>query len=395
MVNAPFPKRILLTGYEVGSLARIIREKYPDMFIGAIDVLGNIETRLYADWKFSILKQSPETSFIPPKHKTIPKLLYELTKIMLEELEFDLLIPLSPFNKKPDYIARLSHEINVNVSNLQILKKTFSEYRFLLEINQFLPQNNIYNYNLIKFSEIPPSNLPVLFIMKEDILFLSTNSILEQRDLKYEKGFIIPFSKLFCAFFLIKQDIINFLGIQTLQSPSGHNFFYNCLEKNAFLPSSFKDKKLYEMCKSSLLSIIRDLDLTGFITIYFGVNNANNNNVNIQPVSCCAIPDDNLFLWELRASNSFISYLLNPDFEIISKIKPFKYAFKIPLYSAHPIRVPDIPKDIADRRNIPGVISNPEYSICTIWGSSTSLSRLNMAIDQKKTLVEEIIFPNY
>jgi hypothetical protein len=48
-------------------------------------------------------------------------------------------------------------------------------------------------------------------------------------------------------------------------------------------------------------------------------------------------------------------------------------AFRIPIHSEHPLKVPPLPKGIFQQRNLASVLSHPEYPICVTSGSAASL----------------------
>ncbi|MHA1237436.1 MAG: hypothetical protein ACTSQ9_07245, partial [Candidatus Hodarchaeales archaeon] len=95
--------RILIIGQETGPFAKQIKKLYPDMKIGSVDILGNLDTRNSVESAFSVVKQTPGESLERKKVRSDLDLLYELTLIMLDEIEFDILIPLTPFNSNPEY----------------------------------------------------------------------------------------------------------------------------------------------------------------------------------------------------------------------------------------------------------------------------------------------------
>ena len=74
------------------------------------------------------MKQTPEIAIQRSKHRPLLDLLYELTKVMLEDLEFDLLIPTSPFQTKPEYIHQLSQEVQVLAPNIKMIEQISSAF---------------------------------------------------------------------------------------------------------------------------------------------------------------------------------------------------------------------------------------------------------------------------
>jgi hypothetical protein len=183
--------------------------------------------------------------------------------------------------------------------------------------------------------------------------------------------------------------VISFLGIQSLSPPFGHITYHNLLEKNALIPFLLKNRNLYKKCESLFNRIIGKLDLTDFITFYFGLEGDN-----IIPIACSTLPDENFPLWHMRVSGIPISSILINNFEL-PPITVEQLAFKVPIYSYNSIKVPKIPQELADRRNIEGVISHPSFPLCTLWGASSSLSDLDHIKRQKIDDIRYILSSRY
>ncbi len=382
-------KRILVVGREVGPIIQLLKQKIPEVSIGAVDLLGNEETRFYADWKFSVEKQTTNMSIFRSKHRTILDLLYELTRVMLEDFEFDLLIPLTPFQTKPEYLHQLSQEVQVLVSNNRTLEQVVSPYSFLTMISTNFPGKLPSPVSFSILSEVPSAKFPLAFVSDDKIYFFSTKASLTSKRISRETGFLFPFSQVHCGFFISSRSSLSFLGLQTLQPPYNHKIFPNNLEKNALLPFSLPPSFSQEVIVSFLSKIITQLNLIGIITMYFVISKDR-----IFPISCSALPDENFDLWESRSSQSLIQFLLSAKHKKKHIIISSNFAFKLPIYSPRPISVPSFPKTLASQRNLPRVISHPEYPLCTISGTSSSSSSTHRLLQQKKREILKILHSN-
>ncbi|MFX1282247.1 MAG: hypothetical protein ACFFB5_01270 [Promethearchaeota archaeon] len=381
-------KRILVVGREVGPITQLLKEKDPKVSIGAVDVLGNKETRRYADWKFSVEKQSPNVSIYRYKHRSVLDLLFELALIMLEDLEFDLLIPLSPFQIKPQYILRLSREVEVYAPNYKSLEKASSAYTFLTQIladfSEIIPPNSF----ISDLSKIPSIEFPGIYVSKNQTYCLSSRAVISSIDSSNKSGFLLPLSRIHCAFFIALPHCINFHGFQTLSYPHEHSFFFKHLEKNALIPFSLPQSHSYERIISFLSEIITQLGFTGMITIYFGLSEDR-----IFPVSCNLLPDENLDLWESRSSKPLISHFFSPQEEQEPVTSSSNFAFKLPIYSHRPIKVPLLPENLCCQQNLTGVISHPDYPLCALLDSNPSASVAQNLFQQKKMKILNILNP--
>ena len=166
-------KRILVVGREVGPITQLLKEKVPKVSIGAIDVLGNKETRFFSDWAFSIEKQTPDRSILRLKHRTLLDLLYELTLVMLEDLEFDLFIPLSPFQTKPQYLHNLSQEVEIISPNIEVLEHVRSTYTFLTQVSMTFPEIVPKPIQISDLDKNPSTTYPVVFVSEGGTDFFS------------------------------------------------------------------------------------------------------------------------------------------------------------------------------------------------------------------------------
>ncbi|MFX0184174.1 MAG: hypothetical protein ACFE95_13910 [Candidatus Hodarchaeota archaeon] len=377
--------RILVVGREVGSIVKLLKEKTPKVLIGAVDVLGNQETRLFSDWAFSVEKQTPDVSVLRSKHRDLLELLYELTKVMLEDLEFDLLVPLSPFHTRPNYIQELSREINIAFSNISSLEKTSSTFNFLKTVSSEFPNTFSPDVYLSESINLKVDDFPFILISKFKTKILSSKASLHSITVN-KTDFIFPVPQIHCAFFIANPNILHFLGLQTLSSPYQHSFFSDHFEKNALIPFSSKSVLSIKEITSFCSSIINTLEIQGLVTVYFSVIEDS-----FFPISCTVIPDENFEVWENRITTTLAPFLISRETKSILHLSASKFAFKFPIYSFRPIRVPFIPKEFASQRNLMGVISNPEYPLCAISGSGSTFSDVQTQIQEKKSKIIKIL----
>ncbi|MFX0086476.1 MAG: hypothetical protein ACFFAU_12470 [Candidatus Hodarchaeota archaeon] len=389
MSSKPLPKRILVTGREVGPIARLLKTVKLGTLkpsIGAVDILGNLDTRIFSDWTFSVEKQSPNKPILRHKRRPLIDLLYELTLILLEEVEFDLLIPLPPFQIKPQYIRQLSKEVPIKTFRCRSLEKIKTSYAFLMNLKSNFPEMFPQPIRFSDLSDSSSISYPFFFVSEHKTdFFLSQEQLLLASNFN-EYGFYLPFSNVHCIFFISSSYSINFIGIQSLSSPLNHDFFSSFLEKNAFLPFSFPGNLSLQTIVSFFSEIINVLELFGIISIYFGFVDDK-----IIPIYCNILPDENIDLWDRKNARSIVQYLLETKSAEISPKLQSNIAFKFPIYSSHSIRVPVIPEIIARQRNLAYVLSDPAYPICTILGKAKAVSALNSLLYQKKTEIKSIL----
>lgn len=390
MSHSHSSKRVLVVGGDVGSFARLLKNYNPKILIGAVDVLGNKETRFYADWKFSVEKQMPNSSIFRPKNKNILELLFELTRVMLEDLEFDLLIPLAPFHTKPEYLLQLAQVVQVlNPNNNESLELVASAYSFLKRLSTSVPEKIPPPVSFSSLSEFTSIKFPLIFISDKKISLFSSKESLASSRMSTEIGFTFPFFQVHCGFFISFLNSVHFLGLQTLSPPYDHKIFVNRLEKNALLPFSLPPNLSFKEIIRGLTKFIKLVDILGLITIYFGIVEDY-----IFPFSCCVLPDENFDLWQSRSSQSLIQFLLSKNNKNSSFFPSSNFAFKLPIYSPHTLVVPTISKTLATQRNMPGVISHPEYPLCSILGSAPSSPEAYNLLQQKQNEIVKILYPN-
>ncbi len=389
MSSTPFPKRILVTGREVGPIARLLKTvKLGNLkpSIGAVDILGNLDTRIFSDWTFSVEKQSPNKPIFRQKRRPLIDLLYELTLILLEEVEFDLLIPLPPFQLKPQYIHQLSKEVTIKTCISRTLETIKTSYIFLMNLKSTFPEIIPQTIRFSDLSDLTSISFPFFFVSEHKTdFFLSQEQVLSASNFK-EYGFVLPFSEVHCAFFISSSHSINFIGVQSLSPPLNHDLFPTFFEKNAFLPFSFSRNLSLKAIVSFFREIINVLELFGIISIYFGFVGDK-----IIPIYCNTLPDENIDLWNGKIARSFVQYLLQTKSVKISPKLQSNIVFKLPIYSSYSIRVPVLPDIIARQRNLAHVLSDPSYPICSILGKAKSVSALNNLLYQKKTEIKSIL----
>ncbi|MFX1538947.1 MAG: hypothetical protein ACFFDI_32590 [Promethearchaeota archaeon] len=377
-------KRILLVGREVGPIVQLLKEKISKVSIGAIDILGNEETRIYADWKFSVEKQSPDTSILRKRHRSILDLLLQLTLVMLEDLEFDLLIPLSPFQTEPQYIHKLSREVEICSPSYKLLEQTTSAYVFLTNISSGFPESTS---SLIFTSDLSKEQaFPATFISPHGLSFISSYNSIHSLNSSSSSGYLLPISQIHCAFFLSVAHSLRFIGLQTLTAPFEHDFFPNHIEKNAMIPFSLPGGFTLKRIISYLSQIITRIGVVGVVTIYFGLSKTD-----IIPISCNVLPDENFAFWERISPRSLVPFLFSLEDDHVSQFTSSVSAFKLPIYSYRPIRVPPLPKNLCAQRNLPGVISHPKYPLCAISAQSSTYSSAHKTFQHMKKEILRII----
>ncbi|MHA2225991.1 MAG: hypothetical protein ACXAC8_12345 [Candidatus Hodarchaeales archaeon] len=389
MLSSFSSKRILVIGREVGPIIHMLKEKIPNASFGAVDLLGNEETRLFADWKFSVEKQIPDKSILRPKQRSIIDLLFELTLVMLEDLEFDILIPTAPFQTKPQYLLLFSKQVKIPLMNSRSLSNTKSDFTFVSKVYNIFPEIPL---SVIRFSNVSNNigdNNRGIFISNKKTCFLSTRSDDSSEYSSDEQGFLLPISQIHCAFFISFPPQLNFIGFQTLSSPHDYPFISDKLERNALIPFDSRIGVSNDTAVSFLSQIISKLELTGLISIYFGLSDNN-----ILPISCNVLPDENFDLWESRSSKSLIPYIISANYQSFSHQPSSNFAYKLPIYSSQTIRIPTLLKTITSQCNIAGSISHPNYPICCISGKNESLIEANRSFKRKKVEIHQILQQN-
>jgi len=378
--------RILLIGREVGPLAKQIKKSYPDMKIGSVDILGNLDTRNSVESAFSVVKQTPGESFEREKVRSDLDLLYELALIMLDEEDFDILIPLMPFNSNPEYLRSLSDKIKLPIVDLKTLEKTSSPWKFLSHLTRSDPILSS-RHEIIKFEEISNrKGAEGLFVTSIGNFHLNRNKFPTDNSPKPEEGFFLPTKEIHCAAFYSTSEMISNIGVQTIGPSSNHTLFYNEVEKNAYLP--FHSALTVSISKiiENLINIIRQEQLTGFLTLFFGINEKN-----VVPISCNSIPDEKIDLWTTKTVNNLIPSLIDPS-KNNSPIKSKKvFGYKCPIFTSHSIKVPKIPEDLAEQRNLPGVYNSVEYPVCTIKNFSDDVTDLSRKLELNMNQIHKIL----
>jgi hypothetical protein len=378
-----FPDSILLIGTDIGPFAQKIKEFNNKIKIGAVDLLGNIETRKFADWKFSVLKQEEECHLNRNFHRTVVEYLFELALVMLEEREFDHLIPLTPFNKYPELVKKLSTEVAIPLFNTESITTTCSKWNFVLNFLQLHPTYQKY-YSLDSFTN--DKNNHSINIINPKFQFTDFNS--NQNTLNSIKdrsnNLFVSTGEIHCGSFYSSINSIKFLGFNTLGEPFNHKFIFDDLELNSYLPFSQSNHNLEIKIFSLLKQIISSLKLMGMLTIYFLLLNGN-----IIPIACNSLPDINIDLWISRSGENLVPLLLNPSLKGLKFNKETKFGYKCPYYSNLVQQVPKIPSWLATNRNLPGVLSNPNYPIFSMHGFSKSRSKLHKKLGENTTQIKQ------
>ncbi|MHA1946057.1 MAG: hypothetical protein ACXAC6_00525 [Candidatus Hodarchaeales archaeon] len=368
--------RILIIGREAGPLVKLIKKSYPHMKIGSVDILGNLDTRESVESAFSVVKQAPGGSLERIKARSDLDLLYELTLIMLEEVEYDILIPLTPFNSNPEYLQLISNKISLPIVDWKTLEMTSSPWTFLSYLANF-DLNYSSQKNLKEFEKLWE-------VKGEEGLFVTKNGIfnIDKRigESDYyelpEEGFFLPIKEIHCAAFYSTPAFASNIGVQTITSSQNQAFFYNEIEKNAYLPFKSTLMPSSSAVIENLFEIIKQGELMGFITIYFGIKDRQ-----IVPISCNSLPDEKIDLWNERNRNHLIPLLIDPSEKDFLPKTQMVYGYKYPIFVSHPIKVPVIPKELAEQRNIPGVFTTVDYPVCSIQDYSDDLRVLSRKLE--------------
>ena len=368
--------RILIIGREAGPLAKLIKNLYPHMKIGSVDILGNLDTRESVESAFSVVKQAPGGSLDRIKARSDLDLLYELALIMLEEVEYDILIPLTPFNSNPEYLRSLSIKISLPVVDWKTLEKTSSPWTFLSYLADF-DLNYSSQKKIGEFEKLWGDK-------REEGLFATKNGIyhIDQsiRESDYYQlpgeGFFLPVKEIHCAAFYSAPAFVSNIGVQTVTSSLNQSFFYNEIEKNAYIPFKSTLMPSFSAVIEDLIEIIRQSKLMGFITIYFGIIDKQ-----IVPISCNSLPDEKIDLWNERNRNHLIPILIDPSENGFLPKTQTVYGYKYPIFVSQAKKVPVIPKELAEQRNIPGVYTTVDYPVCSIQDYSDDLKVLSRKLE--------------
>ncbi len=377
------PNRILVIGRENGPITQLLKLNLKNTKIGSVDVLGNMETRKYSEWKFSVKKQVPDSSLDRKKRKTTVDLLYELAVIMLEEQKFDQVIPLAPFHKHPHLVKQLRNACKIPLSNQKSLEISSSDFVFINHlIDEFTHLSSFYK-------QVEANG--VLEKDSEGLVVTDVNRFLITKETKHKgrkdlggKGYFLPFNDIHCAGFFSSSELTKFLGFQTLKPPDGHEFFHKDLEKNSYYP--FVENPLITSGISTLTCVIQQLKLVGLITIFFGVIENQ-----IVPFSCNTLPDENIDLWMKKTYDKItphlVKYVKNPD----TFTKNPLFGYKTPLYPSKLFIVPEIPPELATQRNLPGISAHNDHPICAICCTSNSFQNVRREMLKKRERVQGIL----
>ncbi len=365
MTPSDDPKRILLVGRDAGPVAKILKINSKNIEIGIVDVLGNLETRKYSDWSFSVERQIPNSSINRRKQRSLMGLIEELTLIMMEEHDFDLFIPLSSLHEVPDFISKISKKINSKPLDKEIFEITSSNSALLSGISRIQSDIN-------RRSDFILPNLAQIEFEQERMVTRSINkieeSITEPKPRTFRQLFL-PQEPVYCIALIRIEKQFDLIGIQKVIPPVNKHFFVDDYSKNGLVPVN----EIPGVANvTSLMEVFRNLvihlNLSGIITFYFSIKNST-----LIPYQCNLLPDENFDLWNYQAHNVIWKYFLNEDFSVKSYLKHKRYSFKIPVYSPKPITVPEIECSIATQRNIPKAISSSEYPICSIYGHQSTI----------------------
>ena len=383
MITNNHPERILLVGRETGPLAKIIKKFNPDIYIGSVDVLGNLDTREIVDSAFSVVKQKFGDLIDKPTILNEAEYLFKLSLIMLGEIDYDLLIPLAPFNLYPELLKSLSAKIDMNIIEWKKNENMSSSWKLL----SYLDRKSIYSAQTLELSEINQLKQDQgVFVTKEEILWIKSNSDLNNSELHQKKGFFLPINEIHCAALFSQQQDIVLIGIQTVVQPKNQVFCWNNLEKNALIPFETAQKIIKKNIKEKIILFTKKMNFNGFFTLYFSIKDNE-----ILPIFCNPLPDERIDLWNNKTVNTLYPLFIEP-LDLTKKPVPNNlFGYKYPIYSSKVIRVPRIPKQLAGQRNIPGAYSNINFPICTIQGYSKNNDELFRNLKENIDKISEII----
>ncbi|NHJ01955.1 MAG: hypothetical protein EAX86_07400 [Candidatus Heimdallarchaeota archaeon] len=376
MILSDTSERGLLVGRETGPIAEVIKRNYPKIKLGSVDILGNLETRKYSDWSFSVERQISNQPLHRKKHRSLLDLIEGLTAIIMEEHDFDFFLPLTLMQKNPDLIVRLTKKMKTEFIRRDLLEISSSGYSFLKNILKVMPELLEYPESLLNAKSqinqqvvITPHQMDI-----KNSIFINDNPP--------SNSFILPYVPVYCMAFIRTNEILNYIGMQRVVPPLNKELSVNAFEKNGLIPANSVSESNIARTKEVFQKLINVLNLFGIITIYFGLLDSL-----IVPYKCNLLPDENFDLWNVKSSHTLCRFLLTKNKEKILPVQSNYYAFKLPIYLAQSIKVPKIMSSIATQRNIPGTISMPKYPLCSIFGYANTLNETKQILREKKQLI--------
>jgi len=369
-------KRVLIIGYEVGSLVKSIKSLFPEILIGSVDLMGNLEVRKFANWKFSVVKQVAYEKISTPNHRSIEQYLFELSLIMIEEVEFDFLIACSPFHRKSKDLSSVVNKVKNYFPYLRIIHLNLSDFEFIKKISEESVIQSDFVIQSITELEISENN-PIIFVCPENTFYIPSQTILQGIHKNY-RGITLPASKIHSIAFITNQKEPICLGLQTLVRPGNHQFLLYPLEKNALVPFNDTSNLTKDWIINIFKRIIHFLEINSFITFYFVISDNK-----LFPFSIIPTFDENFRLWELKSGRNFLQNIIKDTF--IRKIEP--YGIKLPIYFPNSKLVPKIPFGIASHINIPNSFSQPDYPVCKIFGIASTIEKLQYHMNKRKKIL--------
>ena len=176
MQHSRIPNNLLVIGREVGPIIQQIRTSFSDNIkIGAVDILGNLETRKFANWKFSVEKQTPNSSLGRINRRSAVELLFELASIMLEEREFEEIIVTTPFHRYPKLLNSLRDEVDILHCDIKSVEKTYSDWIFISQLLDECPEYSD-RYQIVSKEEKTGSE-GIFIPFQNNIIYLDSNRI--------------------------------------------------------------------------------------------------------------------------------------------------------------------------------------------------------------------------
>ena len=302
---------------------------------------------------------------------------------MLEERDFDLLIPQAPFHRFPQKIKHLLNLCEIPIISEESLEITSSNTNFINYMIEVFPEFGMYFDNKIEQNNLEKYRNGV-YISDTSVSLLKDKEKSEPISKTDLEGFFLPLTNIYCIGFFSTSNSIKIMGLQKVKPPENHDFINDSLEMNSYYPcNEIRSKRKY---LSVLTNIVRKLNLVGFNTLFFGIYKEE-----IIPFACVSLPDEKIDLWTNLLNSKITSFFLkgikNSSTDSINPI----YGFKIPFYSSQTIEVPTIPQKLATQRNLPGILSHNNHPVCAIVGTSNSYQEVEEDIIKKKSSLNRIL----
>lgn len=350
----------MIIGNEVGSIVKSLKTLFPDIKIGSIDILGNIEMRKFSDYSFSVEKQVEDKTIGRVFQRPVIDYLSELGLIMSEENEFDYLVPVYPIDKNFDIIHKIDLLTFPNTNSVSSNKylNPFDLIEKYLKDNQDQSLEQEFS-NVVK-KEYQGKRI---FITTDGDYFANISEKVEILKIKSEKGLWVPIGNIYASLYFIQSSQLRKLGTMRLESPLNKSFNYNDLDKNSFISLNNHEIKMLIPFENLREKICLESRCEGIITIFFTLTEDSNLiPLNLSNSLSCHF---DLYINNIIQLKHNIQF--RKMFENLQNIDMMNIdCYRIPYYCKNQIKVPFIESDVATHRNIPKVLSNPEYPVCCL-----------------------------